>query len=80
MTAPQSTDLEMQFQNPEAPNYDWQKDREWFNQRLASANIRNASLHNRLVAMRRALKGIKSPKAKAALDADDAAKVSHAGN
>ena len=39
---------ETQSANPSAPDYDWQDDREWFNQRLANANIRNASLHNRL--------------------------------
>lgn len=75
-----SEEEQLQFQNPDAPNYDWHKDREWFNQRLASERIRNASLHNRLVTMRRALKEIKSPKARAALTADDAARVAHDGH
>lgn len=68
-------DPALQFDNPNAPAYDWRRDREWLNQRLATANIRNSHLHNRLVAMRQALKAIKSPKATTALAADDAAKI-----
>lgn len=64
----------MQTTNPNAPDYDWQADREWFNQRLSSERLRNANLHNRIVAMRLALQGIASPKAKAALAADTAAR------
>lgn len=64
---------QLQFNNPDAPNYDWQKDREWFNQRLSAERLRNASLHNRIRALRLTLKEIKSAKAKAALAADDEA-------
>ena len=75
-----STEEQLQFDNPSAPNYDWKKDREWFSQRQAALSIRNASLHNRLLAMRVVLKEIRSPKAKAALAADDAARLSHDEN
>lgn len=68
-----SVPADLQFNNPDAPNYDWQKDREWFNQRLASERIRNASLHNRNRALRAALKRINSATARGALAADDAA-------
>jgi len=43
---------EMQFQNPDAPNYDWQKDREWFNQRLAKARIHNSELEQEVARLR----------------------------
>ena len=79
MNTPVSTEdvPELQFQNPDAPNYDWQRDREWFNQRLASERIRNANLHNRIRDLRAALKEIKSPKAKDALIADDIERARH---
>lgn len=64
-----------QFDNPEAPNYDWQRDREWFNQRLASERLCNASLYNRILALRQALKDINSNKARCALASDDEAKL-----
>jgi hypothetical protein len=68
---------EMQFDNPEAPNYDWKRDREWFNQRLASERLRNAALHNRIRALRAWLKDIKGHKARAALADDDLARKSN---
>jgi len=69
----------LQTDNPSAPDYDWQKDREWFNQRLANARLRNSSLHNRLVEMRKALRDIASGSpghrslARTALSKDDEA-------
>jgi hypothetical protein len=39
---------ELQFDNPSAPDYDWQKDREWFNQRLANARLHNSDLEQRI--------------------------------
>jgi len=38
----------MQTANPNAPDYDWQADREWFNQRLANARIHNSELEQKL--------------------------------
>lgn len=76
----------MQTANPGAPDYDWQADREWFNQRLASANIRNASLRNRLsdalCALRVIRDGGKGAKkiAASALVRDDAAKLTETAN
>lgn len=75
MSDPLRTEEQLQFDNPEAPNYDWQKDREWFNQRLASERIRNAALHNRIWVLRAWLKDIKGPKARAALADDDLART-----
>ena len=76
----------MQTDNPSAPDYDWQADREWFNQRLASANIRNASLRNRLsdalCALRVIRDGGKGAKRLAAdaLARDDAARLTETTN
>jgi uncharacterized coiled-coil protein SlyX len=38
----------MQTTNPSAPDYDWQADREWFNQRLANARIHNSELERKI--------------------------------
>jgi len=46
---------EKQFANPEAPNYDWQRDREHFNQRLANARIRNSELEQKNAQLRKQL-------------------------
>lgn len=46
----------MQTDNPNAPDYDWQADREWFNQRLANARIHNSELEQKLAAARAALR------------------------
>lgn len=43
---------ELQTDNPNAPNYDWQADREWFNQRLANARIHNSELERKLAQAR----------------------------
>lgn len=43
---------ELQFDNPDAPDYDWKKDREWFNQRLANARIHNSELERKLATAR----------------------------
>jgi Tfp pilus assembly protein PilN len=48
----------MQFDNPDAPNYDWRKDREWFNQRLANARIRNGELEQEIARLRAQLRQI----------------------
>ena len=48
----------LQFDNPSAPDYDWQKDREWFNQRLANARIHNSELEREIARYRMALRGI----------------------
>lgn len=42
----------MQTDNPSAPDYDWQADREWFNQRLANARIHNSELERKLAIAR----------------------------
>lgn len=49
---------ELQFNNPDAPNYDWQKDREWFNQRLSNARIHNHELEQRIARLKGALEFI----------------------
>lgn len=41
---------QMQTDNPSAPDYDWQADREWFNHRLANARIHNSELEQKLAA------------------------------
>ncbi len=51
-------DEALQFNNPSAPNYDWQKDREWFNQRLANSNIRNSELAQQVSKLRKQLADI----------------------
>lgn len=53
-----TTETEMQFQNPDAPNYDWQKDREWFNQRLANARIRNSELEQEIARLRTIVRSV----------------------
>lgn len=53
---------ELQFENPGAPDYDWQKDREWFNQRLANAGIQRHELEQRIGTLRGALKAIAAGK------------------
>lgn len=45
----------MQTDNPGAPDYDWQADREWFNQRLANARIHNSELERKLAQARELL-------------------------
>jgi hypothetical protein len=47
---------EMQTDNPNAPDYDWQADREWFNQRLANARIHNSELERKLAVARSLLR------------------------
>ena len=42
----------MQTANPNAPDYDWQADREWFKQRLANARIHNSELERKLATAR----------------------------
>ena len=42
----------MQTYDPSAPDYDWQADREWFNQRLANARIHNSELEQKLAQAR----------------------------
>lgn len=44
-----------QLSNPDAPDYDWQRDREWFNQRLANAHIHNSELEKKLEQARKLL-------------------------
>jgi hypothetical protein len=45
----------MQTDNPSAPDYDWQADREWFNQRLANARIHNSELEQKVARLIAAL-------------------------
>ena len=47
---------ELQFDNPSMSDYDWQKDREWFNQRLANARIHNSELEQKLATARTLLR------------------------
>lgn len=49
----------MQTDNPSAPDYDWQADREWFNQRLANARIHNSELEQKLAAARTLLREVR---------------------
>jgi hypothetical protein len=49
----------MQADNPSAPDYDWQADREWFNQRLANARIHNSELEQKLAAARALLREVR---------------------
>jgi hypothetical protein len=53
---------DLQFNNPSAPNYDWQQDREWFNQRLANANIYNIRLERRIAQLREGLRRVETGK------------------
>lgn len=70
----------LQFDNPGAPDYDWQKDREWFNQRLANANLERFAIEMRVGDLRGVLKAIMTGKmtkpamrdlAKKAIESDD---------
>jgi hypothetical protein len=58
MTANPSSEQELQFANPDAPNYDWKQDREWFNQRLANARIHNSELEQENARLRREVEEI----------------------
>ena len=49
----------MQTDNPSAPDYDWQADREWFNQRLANARIHNSELERPLAEARALLREVR---------------------
>lgn len=53
---------ELQFDNQSAPDYDWQKDREWFNQRIANAGIQRHALERRIGTLRGALNAIAAGK------------------
>lgn len=55
---------ELQTDNPSAPDYDWQKDREWFNQRLANARIHNGELEQKLAIARNLLREARQWKSK----------------
>ena len=51
---PKTAERVMQTDNPSAPDYDWQADREWFNQRLANARIfHNSELEQKIAGLER---------------------------
>lgn len=46
----------LQFDNPAAPNYDWQRHGEWYSQRLANAHIHNSELEQKIARLREQLR------------------------